>query len=221
MGSEQGVTAAELDLGLRAASVPQPQPSNPQLPSHQDARNFVQTPTIFSQLYIFCLAARFQPRVARRDGSLLQTLQPDTQGSVWEHRGPRCPAAPPARTEGRSEAGRGRSKGRRDNFRSLHMSFPFRKHILFMFDCRGSGSVCCSRLRPEAHQKQPQKQPFPLSGEVGGWGADLFLTAVSAPAPTTRSSGARRDAAEQIPRDTPSFPSSLGMKTFVWSSAGL
>lgn len=78
--------------------------------------------------------------------------------------------SPPARTEGRSEAGRGRSKGRRDNFRSLHMSFPFRKHILFMFDCRGSGSVCCSRLRPEAHQKQPQKQPFPLSAEVGGGG---------------------------------------------------
>lgn len=37
-----------------------------------------------------------------------------------------------------------------------------------MFDCCGSGSVCCSRLRPEAHQKQPQKQPFPLRGEVGG-----------------------------------------------------
>lgn len=39
-----------------------------------------------------------------------------------------------------------------------------------MFDCCGSGSVCCSRLRPEAHQKQPQKQPFPLRGEVGGGG---------------------------------------------------
>lgn len=58
-----------------------------------------------------------------------------------------------------------------------------------MFDCCGSGSVCCSRLRPEAHQKQPQKQPFPLRGEVGGaFSSQQWLFS----GPCTRSSDLQR-----------------------------
>lgn len=58
-----------------------------------------------------------------------------------------------------------------------------------MFDCCGSGCVCCSRLRPEAHQKQPQKQPFPLGGELGGaFSSQQWLFS----GPCTRSSDLRR-----------------------------
>lgn len=90
-----------------------------------------------------------------------------------------------------------------------------------MFDCCGSGSVCCSRLRPEAHQKQPQKQPFPLRGEVGG-GGGLFLTAVAVLRSLHSQLGSsEKDTAKQTPRDTPNLQSSFGMTAFTSSSAWL
>lgn len=66
-------------------------------------------------------------------------------------------ACPLGQEGGEGQQGVGLEQG----LRSLP-AFPIRKHILLVSGCRGRAAICCGWLRPPAHQKQPQKQPFPL-----------------------------------------------------------
>lgn len=219
--ARSAAAAAERDVGLRPASAPQPQPSNPRFHPARTLATLFRHTRIFSQLYVFRLTARFHSRAPSRDASLLQTLQPDARGLYPSAGHPDVPQPPrPAlrggvRREGDAPRGGGTT---------LEVSI-----CLFL-----SGNTSCSCLTAVAAalfvavdyalRLTKTATKTAISSEWrggGGGGGDLFLTAVRAPAPATRGSGAQRDTAEQIPRDTPSFPSSFGMKTFVCTSAGL
>lgn len=78
--ARSAAAAAERDVGLRPASAPQPQPSNPRFHPARTLTTLFRHTRIFSQLYVFRLTARFHSRAPSRDASLLQTLQPDARG---------------------------------------------------------------------------------------------------------------------------------------------